>query len=73
MTVRRNGFHNGATGYMLQLGEKSTTHRIFVAWVVFVIAIFSCLNLKSDDGFLPNSMPKDYNKTGRGSIFGCPY
>ena len=29
-----------------------------MAWVVSMEAIFSCLNLKYDDGFLPYSMPK---------------
>ena len=29
---------------------------------MFVEAIFSCLNLKTDDGFLPYNMPKVFNK-----------
>ena len=33
---------------------------------IFVKAIFSCLNLKPDDGFLPYNMPKVFNKTGHG-------
>ena len=37
-----------------------------MAWIVFVKAIFSCLNLKSDDGFLPYIMPELFNKTGPG-------
>ena len=49
--------------YMLQFGA---IHRIFVAWVVFAKAIFSCLNLKPDDGFLPYNMPELFNKTGHG-------
>ena len=28
--------------------------------------IFSCLNLKPDDGFLPYSMTEVFNKTGYG-------
>ena len=28
--------------------------------------IFSCLNLKPDDGFLPSNMPEVFNKTGHG-------
>ena len=32
----------------------------------FVKAIFSCLNVKPDDGFLPYNMPKVFNKTGHG-------
>ena len=63
MTVCRHGFHNGILAYMLQFGE-SAIHRIFVAWVVFVKAIFSCLNLKPDDGFLPYNMSDVFNKTG---------
>ena len=51
--------------YMLQFGE-STVHKIFVAWVVFVKAIFSCSDLKLDDGFLPYSMPELFNKSGHG-------
>ena len=39
---------------------------IFVAWVVFVKAIFSCSDLKLDNGFLPYSMPEVFNKTGHG-------
>ena len=39
---------------------------VFVAWVVFVKAIFSCLNLKPDHGFLPYNMPELFNETGRG-------
>ena len=45
---------------------KVIINRIFVAWVVFVKAIFSCLNLKPDDGFLPYNMPELFNKTGHG-------
>ena len=37
-----------------------------MAWVAFVKAIFSCLNLKPDDGFLPYNMPELFNKTGHG-------
>ena len=37
-----------------------------MAWVVFVKAIFSCLNLKPDDGFLPYNMPELFNKIGHG-------
>ena len=45
---------------------KVIINRIFVAWVVFVKAIFSCLNLKPEDGFLPYNMPDVFNKTGHG-------
>ena len=38
---------------MLQISEL-----IFVACVVLMEAIFSCLNLKPDDGFLPYNMPE---------------
>ena len=65
MTLFRHGFRNGVTAYILQSGY-SAIHRIFVAWVVFVKAIFSCLNLKPDDGFLPYNMAKVFNKTGHG-------
>ena len=37
-----------------------------MTWVAFVKAIFSCLHLKSDDGFLPYTMPVVFNKTGHG-------
>ena len=33
---------------------------------MFVEAIFSCLNLKSDDGLLPYIMLEVFNKTGHG-------
>ena len=67
ITVCRHGFHNGVTAYMLQFGE-SIKHRIFVAWVVFVKAIFLCLNLKPDDGFFPYSLTEDFNQTGHALI-----
>ena len=60
MIVRRNGFHNG-----IMAGE-STIHRIFVACVVFMKAIFSRLNIKPHDGNLPCCMTDLFNKTGQG-------
>ena len=48
----RRGFHNSLMAYMLQI-VKSTMHRIFVAFVLFMQAILSQLNLKLDDRFLP--------------------
>ena len=65
MTVRRHGFHNGVMAYMLEFGY-SVIHRVFVAWVVFVKATFSCLILKPDDGFLPYNMTELFDKTGHG-------
>ena len=65
MTVCRDGFHNSIMAYMLQFGE-SAIHIFFVARVVFMKAIFSCLNLKPDDGFFPYNMPEVFNKTGHG-------
>ena len=41
--------HIGVMAHMLQIGY---IHRIFLAWVVFKEAIFSCLNFKPYDGFL---------------------
>ena len=35
-------------------------------WVVFVKALFSCLNFKPDDGVLPYNMPDLFSKTGHG-------
>ena len=64
MTVCRHGFHNGVMAYILQFGY-SAIHGIFVAWVVFAKAIFSCLNLKPDDGFF-NKRMELFNKTGHG-------
>ena len=37
-----------------------------MTWVVFVKAIFSCLNPKPDDGFLPYNMPELFDKTRHG-------
>ena len=37
-----------------------------MAWEVFVKAIFSCKNLKPDDGILPYNMPDVFNKTEHG-------
>ena len=59
MAVCRYGFHKGVMAYMLQFGD-SVIHRIFVAWIV----IFSCLNLKPDDGYLTFHMPEFFDKTG---------
>ena len=39
-----------------------------MALVVFVKTIFSCLNLKPDNGFLAYNMPDVFNKTGHGLI-----
>ena len=50
---------------MLQVGE-STIHRIFMGWVAFMKAIFSFLNLKTDDGFLPYVMPEGLSISERG-------
>ena len=65
MTACIHGFNNGIMTYMLQFGW-STSHIIFVTGVVFVKAIFSCLNLKPDDGFLPCNMSELFSKTGHG-------
>ena len=53
-----SGFHNDVMTCMLQIG---TIHRVLVALVVSMEAIFSCLNLKHDDGFLK---PEVFFKTG---------
>ena len=37
-----------------------------MTWVVFVKAVFSCLHLKTDDRFLPYTMPVLFNKTEHG-------
>ena len=37
-----------------------------MAWIVFVKAIFSFLNLKSDDGFLIYNIPELFSKSGHG-------
>ena len=56
MTVCRHGFHDGVMAYIL-----------YTIWLKCVVkAIFSCLNLKADDGFLPYNMPKVFNETGHG-------
>lgn len=51
MTVCMRGFHNSLIIYMLQIG-KSNMHKIFVAFILFMQAILSQLNLKLDDRFL---------------------
>ena len=56
----------GVLAYMLQFVE-STINRIFVVSVVFIKAIFSCLNLKPDDDvFLSYGMPEIFDKTRHG-------
>ena len=42
------------------------SHIILILWVVFVKAIFSYLSIKPNDGSLPYSMPKGFNKTRHG-------
>ena len=37
-----------------------------MAWVVFLKAIFSCLNLKPNDRSLPYNIPELFNKIGPG-------
>ena len=64
MVVYRHGVQNRIIAYMLQIGE-TTIQRIFVVWV---FSIFSCLNLKPNDGILLDSMPEVFNKTGHGLI-----
>ena len=64
-TVCRHGFHNGITAYILQF-RYIAIHRIIETWVVFVKAIFSCSNLKPDDGFLSYDLPEVFNETGLG-------
>ena len=63
MTVCHHGLHNGVMAYILNIGE-TTMQRIFVAWVVFIEAVFSKINLKPDEGFLAYNMPEIFVKTG---------
>ena len=63
VTVYVSGFRNYVMTCMLQIGA---IHRVLVAWVVSMEAIFSCLNLKHDDEFLPYGMPEVFYKTGYG-------
>ena len=65
MPVYIHGFHNDVMKCMLKIDEN-TIHRNFVTSVVFMEAIFSYLNLKRDDRFLPYSMPEVFDKTGHG-------
>ena len=65
MNVCIHDFHNDIMTCILQIGE-STIHRIFVAWVIFMEAILSCLNIKPDNGCLPYSMPETSKKTDNG-------
>ena len=65
MTVYRYGSNNRVMAVCHNLVNLISTE-IFVAWVVFMKAIFSCLNLKFDEGLLPHSMPEVFNKTGHG-------
>ena len=47
---------------------KVLSRNFFAAWVVFVEAKFSCLNIKPDDGPLPYIMLEAFNKSGHGLI-----
>ena len=64
LSYTQNIWALGFRALLKKIGE-SAIHRIFVTWVVFIEAIFSALNLKSDDGFLPYSMPEAFNKAGQ--------
>ena len=68
MPVCRHDFHNGVMAHMLHVGER-TIHRIFVAWVVFMEAIFPYSNLKPDDEFLFYRIPEVFNKTVHGLTY----
>ena len=57
MTVCKQGFHNVVMAYMLQFAEN-TIH------VIFMKAMFSCLYLNLNDGFLPYSMPEVFDESG---------
>ena len=61
MTVSRNDFHNGVMAYMLKLNCYPQN---FYGVGRILKAIFSCLNLKPGDRFLPYDMPGVFNKTG---------
>ena len=63
MTVCCRGLHNEVMTNMLNIGE-STMQRIFPAWVVFVEAVFSKINLRPVEVFLAYNMPEIVAKTG---------
>ena len=65
LTICRHSLHLGVMSYILEV-EKSTVHRIFVGWVVFLETCFSELDLKPVDGFLISKMPDIFVKTGHG-------
>ena len=65
MTVCGHGLHNGVMAYMLNIKER-TMQQIFVAWVVFMEAVFSKINLRPDEGFVAYNMPGIFVKTGHG-------
>ena len=65
MTVCTLGFHKS---YVLQFGER-TIHELYVESVVSMKAIFSHLNLKLEDGFLPYSKANVFIKTEYGLTY----
>ena len=65
MTVCCHGLHNGVMAYILNIGE-STMQRMFIAWVVFIEAIFSKINLRPDQRLLACNMPEIFIRTGHG-------
>ena len=65
MTVCTLDFHKS---YVLQFGER-TIHELYVESVVFMKAIFSHLNLKLEDGFLPYSKANVFIKTEYGLTY----
>ena len=52
--------------YMTSIMMSWHAYCKWVAWVVFMEAILSCLNIKPDNGCLPYSMPETSKKTGHG-------
>ena len=64
LTICRHSLHQGVMAYMLKVGE-STVQRTFVAWVVFLVTIFNCIDLKPEAGLLLKNA-RHFVKTGHG-------
>ena len=56
LTTCHHGLHQGVMGYILGK-SKSTVHRIFIGWVIFLATLFNEIDLKPPSGFLLRKMP----------------
>ena len=65
LTILRHAVHLGVIGWMTNT-SVSTQSRLFVAWSVFLVAVFESIDLAPLPGELAANLPKDFNDAGFG-------